>query len=532
MKVSPEALEFSALGDTLRLAAEAVDANGHLVEAATVAWTSGDTAVAVVDSVGLVRSAGNGEAVVTATADAVSGTAEVTVAQVVSAVKVSPEALEFSALGDTLRLAAEAVDANGHLVEGAEVTWSSGNPAVATVDTSGLERSAGNGEAAVSATSGSAADSAKVAVAQVVSAVKVSPETLEFSALGDTLRLAAEAVDANGHLVEGAEVTWASGDTAVATVDTSGLVRSAGNGEVVVTATADAVPGTAEVTVAQVVSAVKASPETLEFSALGDTLRLAAEAVDANGHLVEGTELTWASGDTAVATVDASGLVRSAGNGEAVVTATADAVSGTAEVTVAQVVSAVKVSPEALEFSALGDTLRLGAELVDANGHLVEGAQVTWASGDTAVAAVDTSGLVRSVGNGEAAVGATSGSAADSAEVTVAQVVSAVNCVAGGAGVLHSGRYAPARPPRRSTRTATWWRAWRSRGSPTRTRWPRLIPPDWSSRLATEWLRSLQPSTRLPPAWKSRWRRIWRGRRSSPSTKRRTAGHGTRGATG
>ena len=424
--VSPAALEFSALGDTLRLAAEPVDANGHAVEGATVAWASDDTAVAVVDTSGLVRSVGNGEAVVTATAGSVSGTAEATVAQVVTALNMSPLALEFSALGDTLRLGAEPVDANGYLVEGATVMWASDDTAVAVVDTSGLVRSVGNGEAVVTATAGSVSGTAEATVAQVVTAVTVSPEALEFSALGDTLRLAAEPVDANGHAVEGATVAWASDDTAVTVVDTSGLVRSVGNGEAVVTATAGSVSGTAEATVAQVVTAVTVSPEALEFSALGDTLRLAAEPVDANGHAVEGATVAWASDDTAVTVVDTSGLVRSVGNGEAVVTATAGSVSGTAEATVAQVVTAVTVSPEALEFSALGDTLRLAAEPVDANGHAVEGASVTWASGDTAVTVVDTSGLVRSVGNGEAVVTATAGSVSGTAEATVAQVVTAV----------------------------------------------------------------------------------------------------------
>ena len=406
-------------------------------------------------------------------------------AQVVSEVKVSPETLEFSALGDTLRLGAEPVDANGHLVEGAEVTWASGDVAVAEVDASGLVRSAGNGEVVVTAAVGSVSGTAEVAVAQVVSVVNVSPETLEFSALGDTLRLGAEPVDANGHLVEGAEVTWSSGDVAVATVDASGLVRSAGNGVVVVTAAAGSVTGTAEVTVGQVVTAVNVSPETLEFSALGDTLRLGAEPVDANGHLVEEAVVTWSSGDVAVATVDASGLVRSAGNGEAVVTVTADAVSGTAEVTVAQVVSAVKVSPEALEFSALGDTLRLGAEPVDANGHLVEGAEVTWASGDVAVATVDASGLVRSAGNGEVGVTATADAVSGTAEVTVATGGERGEGVAGGAGVLRAGRYAPAgcrggrreRPPGGGAR--------RSRGRRAMWRWRRSTHRGWCARRAT-----------------------------------------------
>ena len=427
VNMSPELLEFSALGDTLRLEAEPVDANGHPVEGAVVTWSSGDPGVATVDSEGLVRSVGNGEAVVSATAGSVSGTAEAAVAQVVTAVNMSPELLEFSALGDTLRLEAEPVDANGHPADGVAVTWSSGDPGVATVDTSGLVRSVGNGEATVTATAGSASDTAYVTVAQVASVVSVSPELLEFSALGDTLRLEAEPVDANGHDVEGALVTWSSGDPGVATVDSEGLVRSVGNGEAVVTATAGSVSGTAEATVAQVVTAVNMSPELLEFSALGDTLRLEAEPVDANSHPVDGVAVTWSSGDTAVVVVDTSGLVRSVGRGEAVVTATAGSVSGTAEATVAHVVTAVNMSPELLEFSALGDTLRLEAEPVDANGYPVEGVVVTWASGDTAVVVVDTSGLVRSVGSGEAVVTATAGSVSGTAEATVAQVVTAVN---------------------------------------------------------------------------------------------------------
>ena len=424
--VSPEVLEFSALGDTLRLRAELVDANGYPVEGAVVMWSSGDAAVATVDASGLVRSVGNGEAMVTAAADPVSGTADVTVAQVVSAVNVSPEVLEFSALGDTLRLGAEAVDANGYPVEGSVVAWSSRDASVATVDASGLVRSVGNGEAMVTAAAGSVSGTAEVTVAQVVSAVTVSPATLEFSALGDTLRLGAEAVDANGYPVEGSVVAWSSRDASVATVDASGLVSSVGNGEAMVVAAADSVSGSAEVAVGQVVSAVTVSPATLEFSALGDTLRLRAEAVDANGYPVEGAVVMWASDDGSVAGVDGSGLVRSVGNGEAMVTAAADPVSGTADVTVAQLASAVTVSPATLEFSALGDTLRLGAEAVDANGYPVEGSVVTWSSRDASVATADASGLVSSVGNGEAMVVAAADSVSGTAEVTVAQLASAV----------------------------------------------------------------------------------------------------------
>jgi hypothetical protein len=154
-------------------------------------------------------------------------------------VTVSPGSLQFAALRDTARLSAQVHDQYDDLMADAAVTWASSDASVASVDSEGLVRSVGNGEAVVTATAGSAADSATVTVAQVVSAVGVSPAALEFSALGDTLRLAAEPVDANGHAVEGATVMWASGDTAVAVVDASGLVRSVGNGDTVMWASGD-----------------------------------------------------------------------------------------------------------------------------------------------------------------------------------------------------------------------------------------------------------------------------------------------------
>ena len=61
--------------------------------------------------------AGNGTATITATTGSASGTTTVTVAQEVSAVVVSPAADTLVA-GDTLRLAPEAQDENGHPVAG------------------------------------------------------------------------------------------------------------------------------------------------------------------------------------------------------------------------------------------------------------------------------------------------------------------------------------------------------------------------------------------------------------------------------
>ena len=94
----------------------------------------------------------------------------------------------------------------------------------------------------ITATAGEASGSAAVTVMQSARSVIVSPavDTVEVR---DTVRLAAEAFDENGHVIEGAEFTWSSGDASVARVDGSGLVQGVGEGATTITATAEAARG-------------------------------------------------------------------------------------------------------------------------------------------------------------------------------------------------------------------------------------------------------------------------------------------------
>ncbi len=332
--VTPGTAQLTALGASVQFAAQVLDQNGQAMSGTPVSWTSSDASVATVDASGLVTAAGNGTATITATAGSVSGTATVIVAQEVGSVTVTPAADTLVAFGDTARLSAEAFDANGHTVEGAELSWASDDDAVATVDPSGLVTAAGNGTATITATAGSVSGTATVTVAQEVGSVTVTPAADTLVAFGDMARLSAEACDANGHTVEGAELSWASDDDAVATVDPSGLVTAASNGTATITATAGSVSGTATVTVAQKVESVTVTPAADTLVAFGGTARLSAEAFDANSHTVEGAEFSWTSSDTRVATVDASGLVTAGDAGEAVVTATSSGVSGHADLAV------------------------------------------------------------------------------------------------------------------------------------------------------------------------------------------------------
>ena len=334
-------------------------------------------------------------------------------------VAVSPATAELAALGATVQLTAEVRDQRGQVMAGAVVTWSSANASVATVDATGLVTAAANGTATVTATSGPVSGSANVTVEQVVRAVTVSPAADTLLALGDTVRLGAEAKDGNGHAVTGAELSWASSDTLVAMVDSAGLVTAASNGMATVTATSGAASGGATVTVEQGVRAVTVSPAADTLPALGDTVRLAGEAADGNGRAVAGARFSWASSDALVATVDATGLVTAVANGLAIVTATAGSASDTARILVEQALAAVSVSPRSLAL-LVGDTAYLVASAHDARGHEISGIDdFDWSSSDATVAYVNPAGHIRAARIGGTKVTAVSGDVRGSSEVMV-----------------------------------------------------------------------------------------------------------------
>lgn len=169
--------------------------------------------------------------------------------------------------------------------------------------------------------------------ASIPNYVTVSPTAVTLLSLGETVQLTAVVHDQNGRTISNAAVTWASSDPSVATASGSGLITATGNGETRVTASSGAATGSVEVTVRQQVSSVLVSPSMADV-AESDTLRLWAEARDAGANAMEGTEFLWSSTEVSVATVDSTGLVQGLVRGTARISATADTISGTAEVTV------------------------------------------------------------------------------------------------------------------------------------------------------------------------------------------------------
>ena len=165
------------------------------------------------------------------------------------------------------------------------------------------------------------------------------------------------------------------------------------------------------------------SPDSLSFEALAVTAGLTATVFAQDGKVITDASVSWQSSGPPVATVDRTGLVTAADNGSAYIVAVAGDARDSARVTVRQRSVSLRISPAgSLRLEALGDTVRLTAEVLDPNGRPITGAPVDWVAADTAILAVDREGLVTAVGNGTTTVHATSGSLADSLPAEVEQV--------------------------------------------------------------------------------------------------------------
>src|SRR5207247_9615126 len=211
---------------------------------------------------------------------------------------------------------------------------------------------------------------------------------------GRTVQLTATPRDASGNPLTGRAISWSSSDNTIATVNSSGLVTGVVAGAVTITATSEGQSGTASITVSGVpVASVAVSPASARVPA-GQTVQLSATLRDANGTILTGRSVAWASNNTSVATVTGTGLVSAKVAGSATITATSEGQSGTAAMTVTPVpVASVTVAP-ATAGVAVGSTVQLTATPKDANGTPLTGRGDTWQAGNEAIGSVNGSGRV------------------------------------------------------------------------------------------------------------------------------------------
>ncbi|HEV8398307.1 MAG TPA: Ig-like domain-containing protein [Gemmatimonadales bacterium] len=246
-------------------------------------------------------------------------------------------------IGSQLQLSVTARDAQGLVVTGRPVVWTTGNASVAAVSATGLVAALVEGSTFITADVDGVASSAMIFVlAELVPAASVTvwPESTRI-AVDSTLQLWAWVRDAAGNTLSRRSVTWSSSDTAVATVAATAsggaLIAGVAAGIAEISATVEGKSDTAVV-------AVGPPGSILQLILSSDRLTLVPQATqqlsvvgrDDQGFLnpIDVAQIVWTSSDISVAPVSATGLVSGVREGAATITAAWRGHEATASVTV------------------------------------------------------------------------------------------------------------------------------------------------------------------------------------------------------
>ena len=233
--------------------------------------------------------------------------------------------------------------------------------------------------------------------------IQVTPAKLTFYGPGRTQTIKFEVVDKKGRPLPGIPVTWTSDKPKTASVDANGLVRSLAPGRAILTATAQTATGSASVEVVDVAS-MNVSPNRMTLvGPPGTKMALMVEIKDAKGNAAN-LKPKWMSGDTKVASVDANGVVTSAGEGRTTIIASlGNDQSSASDVRVLhREVSTFEISPLTLIIK-IGETQRINATVRDASGMAIEDAALAWTSSEPKVASV-SNGAVLGLARGTAVI--------------------------------------------------------------------------------------------------------------------------------
>ena len=385
-------------GKSLTLSAAVSPATAY----GAVAWTSGDESVATVSD-GVVTSVGNGAARITATARDGSGRsacATIRVGPAAESVGVTgPHAVT---LGKTIALSASVLPAGA---ANRAISWSSSDPAVASVGSSGVVTGKRAGRAVVTAAAVGTDAAEPVERAYIVDVLDKGTrvQKVDITCAGEaitgqvqvvnlkwttrTVQLCAQALPIEANQA----VTWKTSDKKVATVDQNGVVTGVKAGFAKITATARDGSGRSAFVTVRIVS------ETVTIGVEGDFTELACGYSIALRATVQpfnraATGVDWACSDGVLATVSADGVVTANAEGRTgsvVITAASSDAPGASAAYPLTICSASPMAFSCEEVLLDINSGQRSAQFTLAAGPATACTGIEWTIGDESVSAVD-----------------------------------------------------------------------------------------------------------------------------------------------
>jgi len=405
-------------------------ATGHYSDGTTkdltaaAQWKSSNAAVASIDATGVATGIAAGAATITATASSMQGSANLTVNNAIAnltAIAIMPQ-LSSIPISTKQQFSATGTYSDGSTRDlSSLVTWSSSSTVAATVDINGLVTAIAVGTTTITATLGSVTQTFTISVSTpTISDIFVSPDGLT-EPIGVTQQYTATADYSDGSSSDlSSGITWVSSAPAVATVDSSGLVTTVGQGTTTISATVGSFSDSSTLTVVPAhLQSITIAPSATKLAA-GTLLQFTATGNFDDGSTQPLTSLTWSSSAQNLLTIDVNGVATGVIAGLATVTATSGTISGTASVTVTNAtISSIAVTPanSTMPIGAMKQFTAV-ATLSDSTTQDVS-LSALWSSSTAAAATISNQGLANSVANGTTTISATVGAVSGSTSLTV-----------------------------------------------------------------------------------------------------------------
>lgn len=362
----------------------------------TIDWSSSNENIAAVDANGRITAKKAGTATITAMFQGLQQSCRVTITnQLAESIKLDTTSLTMNintarTLHAALRPAA-AVD---------QISWSSSQPGVASVDASGSIRAIKAGNTTITATTkGGHKAVCQVKVQPIVAASVKLNATSKTIYKGSSYQLKAVIAPTN---TADKKITWTSSSNSIAAVSSSGTVTAKKEGTATITAkTANGKKTTCKITVKNPVNAksVKLNVKSKTIYK-GKTYQLKAVVSPSN---TTTKKVSWTSSNKAVATVSSGGNVTAKKAGTATITVkTANGKKTTCKFTVKNPVNAKSVKLNAKSRTVKkGKTYQLKA-VINPNNTTYK--SLTWSSSNSKIASVSSKGKVTAKKKGTATI--------------------------------------------------------------------------------------------------------------------------------
>ncbi|CAK2091555.1 BIG2 domain-containing protein [Vibrio crassostreae] len=371
-----------------------------------VSWLSSATNVASMNLTGQVTGVAVGNAEVTANLNGItSNTAQLTVDNAILVeIDIAPLLITLP-LGETQQYTAVGLYSDGSNQDiTTEVTWSIDDTSIATIDNTALLTAASLGTTKVNAslnglTSATAAQ-VNVTNASLVQLI-VTPESTVDLHLGLHRQFHAQGVFSDGSARDVTnEVSWDSSNISIATINTTGSTEAVGIGSTNITANMAGITSNTEVLT--VTTAALVEIVVLPDNAIipkGLTVNYTAQ-----GHYTDSTTLdltndvTWHSQDANIATIVSGGTATTVNIGTTAIHASFGVIESTpVQLTVDNAtLTSIAITPEIASVSN-GQTQQYQALGTYTDGNTLNITNsVTWVSGQTNIATIDTAGLASS----------------------------------------------------------------------------------------------------------------------------------------